>query len=234
MNILQHMGIKKTTASIIKKNLMIKIVAISISGLTLVVGITYAIAFFYKNTGSFTVSLNRYDMLKTGISISETADFKKPTSHLSAAALENAINISGNDLPDDLQSKDGSYGGQNFIGYTYYVKNAGDSTITYKNSLDIEKATMNVDAAIRVKVFVDGVPTDYAKPKKDNSGPEPGTAPFASSGVVMQSVQQDFEPGQIHKYTIAIWLEGNDPDCIDDILGGMVKLTMNMQIIENI
>ena len=38
----------------------------------------------------------------------------------------------------------------------------------------------------------------------------------------------DFRPGDIDKYTVVIWIEGNDPDCVDDIIGGEVKLHMNL------
>ena len=34
------------------------------------------------------------------------------------------------------------------------------------------------------------------------------------------------------KYTIIVWLEGNDPDCTDDIIGGEFKIDMEMEILE--
>ena len=34
-------------------------------------------------------------------------------------------------------------------------------------------------------------------------------------------------------YTIVIWLEGNDPDCVDAIIGGTIKFTMEFKIIES-
>ena len=33
------------------------------------------------------------------------------------------------------------------------------------------------------------------------------------------------------KYTVVIWLEGNDPECLDNILGGEFKIDMSMSII---
>jgi hypothetical protein len=35
-----------------------------------------------------------------------------------------------------------------------------------------------------------------------------------------------FAPGDVTKYTIVIWLEGTDPDCIDWIIGGMMRVEM--------
>ena len=34
----------------------------------------------------------------------------------------------------------------------------------------------------------------------------------------------DLKPGDVDKYTIVTWIEGNDPECIDDIMGGFVKM----------
>ena len=41
----------------------------------------------------------------------------------------------------------------------------------------------------------------------------------AHSGVVT-----GLKPGDVDKYTIVTWIEGNDPECIDEILGGFVKM----------
>ena len=40
----------------------------------------------------------------------------------------------------------------------------------------------------------------------------------------------DFKPGDVDKITIFIWLEGDDPECVDNILGGEIK--MHMEIAE--
>ena len=42
----------------------------------------------------------------------------------------------------------------------------------------------------------------------------------------------NFKSGSIDKYTVVIWLEGWDPECVDDIMGGEVKLSMNFHIID--
>ena len=48
----------------------------------------------------------------------------------------------------------------------------------------------------------------------------------------MREKKEGFEPGDKDKYTIVIWLEGNDPDCIDDIIGGTIKFGMDFSIVE--
>jgi len=49
--------------------------------------------------------------------------------------------------------------------------------------------------------------------------------PFEGDGFVMKSEYYPLEKDQIIKYTMVIWLEGNDEQCVDDILGGQVKIS---------
>ena len=44
----------------------------------------------------------------------------------------------------------------------------------------------------------------------------------------MNVLHEGFMPGAIHKYTIVVWLEGNDLECIDSILGGEMKMIMTI------
>ncbi len=52
------------------------------------------------------------------------------------------------------------------------------------------------------------------------------TQPFLGNGYVVNSELFPLEPGQIIKYSVVIWLEGQDEQCIDAILGGQVKLAV--------
>ena len=54
---------------------------------------------------------------------------------------------------------------------------------------------------------------------------------FASNDVVVEKQVDNFAPGDKAKITVVIWLEGNDPDCTDDVLGGQFKLDMIMEIV---
>ena len=60
----------------------------------------------------------------------------------------------------------------------------------------------------------------------DNGKPEVGTEPFYSDDIIMTQHIEDFMPGDIHKYTIVLWLEGNDLQCNDNIIGGEFKAKM--------
>ncbi|NLW14829.1 MAG: hypothetical protein GX038_01005, partial [Erysipelothrix sp.] len=59
--------------------------------------------------------------------------------------------------------------------------------------------------------------------------PEEFTTPFTSENLVMREHVPNFVPGERHKYTIVLWLEGSDPDCTDNILGGEFKVHLDFK-----
>lgn len=52
------------------------------------------------------------------------------------------------------------------------------------------------------------------------------TTPFESDNVICRRQRTGIEPGGVDKYTVVIWLEGEDPECVDAILGGHVEVAM--------
>lgn len=46
--------------------------------------------------------------------------------------------------------------------------------------------------------------------------------------IVMLEQNLDFQAGSVDKYTIVIWVEGDDPECLDDIIGGEIKMKMTI------
>ena len=200
--------------------------------LIMVVAITYLVSYFYDKMGSFTIKVNKYDMARQGITLSETPDIDNPKSRLNADIKVDMYNISGLDLPKDLNEHDGSHNGDNYIAYTFYLANSGSDTVAVKYSLDMSNITKNVDSAIRVRIYEDGEATDYAK-RKTNGEPEAGTTPFPGALVAAEGTIPAFSPGDKRKYTVVIWLEGDDPDCVNDIIGGSMKFEMNFNIYES-
>lgn len=200
--------------------------------LIMVVAITYLVSYFYDKMGSFTIKVNKYDMARQGITLSETPGIDNPKSRLNADIKVDMYNISGLDLPKDLNEHDGSHNGDNYIAYTFYLANSGSDTVAVKYSLDMSNITKNVDSAIRVRIYEDGEATDYAK-RKTNGEPEAGTTPFPGAMIAAEGTIPEFSPGDKRKYTVVIWLEGNDPDCVNDIIGGSMKFEMNFNIYES-
>ena len=58
----------------------------------------------------------------------------------------------------------------------------------------------------------------------------PNTEMFYSDSLACVKQRRDFKVNDIDKYTIVIWIEGDDPDCIDALIGGEMK--MHLEITE--
>ena len=226
-----NIGLRRTAAEVKRYRMMMRIIPIAVGCATIVLALTYAITTLYSKYGSFTVTVNKFDNVKYALTLSETPDFLDPIARLNCKASEDVTNIDGNELPADLDMINGEHNGENYVAYTFYCKNAGEETVTYEYQLYIANMTLDIEKAVRVRLYVDGVPTDYARTRSDGKGPEPGTTEFVSESVIARSQIKNFDPGDITKYTVVIWLEGNDPECLDNILGGEFKIDMSMSII---
>ena len=53
------------------------------------------------------------------------------------------------------------------------------------------------------------------------------TEPFASDRTICTGLREDFEHDGMDKFTVVIWLEGEDPECVDQIIGGELELAMS-------
>lgn len=70
-------------------------------------------------------------------------------------------------------------------------------------------------------------PRVYAKAARDGNR-EPGTTAFESDRVVCSYHEENFLVGNVDKYTVVIWMEGDDPECVDKIIGGSVQFSMTI------
>ncbi len=225
----------RRTAKEVKRHVVVtRVLALLVIILIALVAVAYAISYFYDKFGSFTVKVNKYDMVNQGLSLSESPDYNHTISELNADIVYDMTNISGEDLPDNIDMINGSHNGKDYIAYTFYLINAGDDTISYEGELYIENVTKNVDEAVRIAVYKNGEKTVYGKTKSSGAGKESDCdEEFLSSSLVLRNHVDGFEPKARDKYTVVIWLEGNDPDCVDDIIGGTMKLGMNFKIVES-
>ena len=140
-------------------------------------------------------------------------------------------NISIKWLPSDIgDHAGGAHNGDNYIAYTFYVDNQGEETLHYWYEVYLDDVIKNVDEALRIMIILNDEKKIYAKINGDTLEPEEDTEPFYSDKVAIVNVREDFAPGDIDKFTIVVWLEGDDPDCVDAIIGGEIK--MHMEITE--
>ena len=185
--------------------------------LALAFGVLFALSFMQENMGNFTINLNRLELFRRGVAIADNGDFNNATARLAADAVDNGTNIAADDLPDNLDNVDGSHNGKNYVAYTFYIRNAGKTDLGYSAKLKVVSASKGVEKAARVRVYRNGEPTTYAAAAADGN-PEPNTEPFASKDVVTTISHANFRVG-----AVVIWLDGDDPECVDKIIGGAVE-----------
>ncbi len=223
--------LRRTSNEIRNYKVTKKILLTALSLLLVFVVAIYGVSALYKRTGSFTVSINKYEMTKYGLTLSESRDLTHNSSHLNAKILEEMTNIAGETIPDSVNMVDGVNNGDDYIAYTFYLQNAGEVNVACDYQVVMSNITNDLDEAIRLKLYVNDVPTVYAKTKSDGTGAEPGTKEFYSSTVMARERIDDLAPGGVVKYTVVIWIEGNDTDCVDWVIGGQLKIDMNFEIV---
>ncbi len=224
--------LRRTAKEVKSYRVAMKILAACAACLATLIALIYVCAALYENSGSFTVNLNKAEMTEYGLTLSETEDMRYKTSHLNANIVENMTNIDGAvDIPPNVDNYDGEHNGDNYIAYTFYAQNAGKHTVDYEYSLELSNITKGLDEAIRVRLYIDGEAVTYAKKAADGN-PEPGTSPFEGTMKVTSGTVTDFEVGEKTKYTVVIWIEGPDPECLDWAIGGEIKIDMRMSIVD--
>lgn len=178
---------------------------------------------------NFTVTLDSEYGRESGLIVYEDPNDIKIRTYLKSEPINYFTDISVNWLPQNIDNEgNGSHNGQNYIAYTFYASNKGQDTINYWATIEIEDVIKNVDEAIRVMVIKNGERTIYAKKNKSTGNAENNTQPFYSDNVIMLEKNENFQVDSEDKYTIVIWVEGDDPDCIDELIGGEIKMNMRL------
>ena len=216
----------------------------------------YVFAAFYTHAGEFVIKVEHPGEKK--LILSDTPDFPEELITLNGKAIPNADNISIFDVAPDVVEVDGEHNGIDYVAYTFYVKNISLMPITYDYTLHIKRATKGIEEAAWVMLYHNGQQHIFAKesksggaesqhaefefPFKDMAGDigqysydeKTGiytltAKPFASSNVVSTNQRPEIQPQEIDKFSVVIWLEGEDPECVNDILGGTIEMMMKFR-----
>ena len=221
-----------------------KFILIGVSLGAAVLMISYSFALLYNRTGKFSVSVDRSDVMYA-ITLSETPDFTFRSSRLATDQQVKMTNISGNDIPQNVDSKNGEHSEENILAYTFYCKNVGNAVSALRYEMTFNNVTNHIDEAIRVRLYVDGEYTDYAKirdtERTDADTGEPTfmeedfcDETFLGAALVCRKIIKDVEPQEYVRFTVVVWLEGDDPDCVDSIINGKIKFDMTIEAISNV
>jgi adenylate cyclase class IV len=219
-----------------KRKVASRVIKISLLLLLLFLVILYIILEVIYNGGKFTVSLDSNKDLESGLAIFDSLNNSHGKRRLEATAIRFMDNISYKWLPENIDTEaSGSHNGENYIAYTFYIENQGKEVLHYWYEVICDDVIKNVDEAIRIRIYRNGVATTYAKRNYLDHEPEKDTVPFKdiedAKGTIILEEVKDFTPGTMDRITIVVWIEGDDPDCNDPLIGGEMK--MHMIITEN-
>jgi archaellum component FlaG (FlaF/FlaG flagellin family) len=193
------------------------------------------ITYYGQNAGNFVMEIDP-NAYRRGIVLSADEEFLSPSPRLLSDAIINVRDMTYDWLKiDEAIATDGNYADPDYkyIAYTLYIQNIGDETCDVNMNATIVSLQKGLDGAIRFLVIEDEtLEKMYMKP--DTVETEyvdmPEAEHFVSDITIMNGEITNFKPYQIKKYTIIVWLEGQDPDCTDEILGGRIKLRLLFSI----
>ena len=221
--------VKVTAEGLKRKKKRAKRARIILLVLIVLFTLSYLILGIIYNGGRFTITLDPNFSSKSGIVLYDNLQRKNKVNRLYASNIDFMDNISVNWIKPNVNDEaDGPHNGDNYIAYTFYLENDGPEIINYWLEGYIDDVIKNVDEAVRIMIFLNGEKTIYAKKNMLTGKAEKDTEMFYSNDLPILRQRKDFKPGDIDKYTIVIWLEGDDPDCVDAIIGGEIKMHMDI------
>ncbi len=216
-----------TTAKLKKEKKVKRIVKIILLLILLLLIILYFVVGIIYNRSNFSITLDKNLYYEKGLIIYDDKNYKVYRSELFAESPDTFDNVSYRWLPEDInESEGGSHNGPNYLAYTFFVENTGSETANYYSEIVIDDVIKNVDEAVRIRVYKNDEQTTYAKMSARDL-PETNTTPFLEDKLVAFDGNYGLNPGDIDKYTVVLWIEGSDPECNDNILGGEIKISMN-------
>ena len=234
--------VKRTGKQIARMQNMIKRSAIAAAALLVLVALIYALAVMSLGGrgGDFTVKCDPGS--RNMISLSEHSDMSDPTVILHGTQVKDMWNITESWLPEDIDGDfEGAHNGSgmteddpSYLAYTFYLKNVMDKEIKYDYYLRIvdaespEDTDLGIEDAARIKIYRNGEPVVYGKNQPDSDKPLPEAESFEDNKArkIINVSDNGIEANAVDKYTVVIWLEGEDPECINEILGAYMKVDM--------
>ena len=231
-----------TAAKKLQRRNRIFTIGIIVSGLlTAVLGV---VTFYGQHTGNFVMNVD-YDAFNRGIVIANNRTMENAGPQLVADSVTDAKDITYRWLDiSSAEETDGNFYDPDltYMAYTFYLQNVGSEAVDVIYSMRITDVYKGLDEAIRVLVIDDGIQTIYQKQDEaDEFGVLP-TYPISMPDIKIfideitgfRKTLFGFAPNEIRKFTVLIWLEGEDPNTTDDVLGGMIKFRMTFSIEEEV
>ncbi|MGD9901240.1 MAG: hypothetical protein AB7S44_01740 [Spirochaetales bacterium] len=233
----RNLTTKRYTKKVSRDIIIGRLISIGMILILLTIGVVYSLSYTYVNSG-YGINVIADQRITKAVSLSDDDNFQRLSVGLKASAITSLDNISYSWLPpglDDLGG--GSHNGDNYICYTFYVLNTGDADLTYTSDLRIKLSTQSVETAMRVEIFSDGVPTVYTHTYEEQiDGEIEGTGVTVEEFYSLDTIAHDvvnLSLGSYDRYTVVIWLEGADYDCVNDKFSSELQMIWNISVIED-
>ena len=222
--------LRRGAAEIMNYRIIRKFILIGVAIGTVVMMISYAFVLLYNRTGRFSVAVDNPDTTYA-ITLCEHADFRTKSSRLTNDQQVTISNLCGEALPKNIDQVDGEHNGDHYLAYTFYCKNIGTGKTALHYEVTFNNVTNHIDECIRVRVYVNGEKTDYAKTRSDGGGKESHLCDesFAGKYTVCAKTIDDVALNEYVRFTVVIWVEGDDPDCNDSVVHGKIKFDMQIE-----
>lgn len=105
------------------------------------------------------------------IAVSKTADFENPATMLKMNGPEDVTNITYTMINgDEMLGKEGDHHGDDYIAYSFFLKNVGYSDILFASSIKLNYVSKNIERAVRIVIIEDEeIATCYAVSRSDGT-----------------------------------------------------------------
>ena len=224
------------SVSIFKK----PVVLLGLLGIFFFLSLVIVLALFMgQDAGNFVVQVEDGTVKKT-VKITESLENPEFRTRLEGSGYLNLTDTTYTMFDDKIESfiaKGGDFidEGACVYAYTFYIVNDNEEALDIKATLSYSNVTRNLDKAIRVMTVSTNTDKKVYQAKddveKDYGAAYPSIELFSSETECYNEMILGIEPGESVKYSVLFWLEGNDPDCVDTILGGTVKFSLKLSIL---
>lgn len=223
-----------------------KIILISIAILFAFLMVLYGFALIYDRTGRFTVQVNghgdqRITLCSNELFIDTTETLIYETNNGEKGESIGLTDICGlRDIPENVyEHQGGDHSNSNFFAYTFFCKNLSDTPCGMQYEMNYSNVEHGMDECVRVRIYASVAETgyfdykDYAKRTPSGDMDVECDKAFANNYDTVCYELLNNVPGQgIVKFTILIWIEGDDKECKDSVINGMMKFSMKITAVD--
>ena len=208
------------------------------------------LTYYGQNSGNFVMSVDE-DAFKRGIAISDSSTFETMNRWLTADPVEDVRDTTLQHIDlFEIINAEGAYKEtrSNYLAYTFFLRNVGSETTPVDYEVVITNQSKNIAEAIRVMIIVDGqvayneqgIRYIECESKKMYQAPDKQDIVykdylqdftlFKTTDIICNERIFDIRPEQTKKISVIMWLEGEDPECIETLASAKIKITMNLSI----